>query len=175
MSETDASFDVDSRSVEETQRIGAAIASLLDPGDVVLLVGELGVGKTTLTKAIVEALGSTGVTSPTFTLCHRYDSSPPVAHVDCYRVDDGDALADLALGEMLDDGYVAIVEWGERLSDRLGGDALQCTLATGLGDDFDQRLVTLRTRGTRWSSRADELHDRVTTSLATTPNGRQAT
>ncbi len=168
-------FDVDSRSVEDTQRIGAAIASVLDPGDVVLLIGELGAGKTTLTKAIVEALGVTGVTSPTFTLCHRYDTSPPIAHVDCYRIDDGDALADLALEEMLDDGCVAIVEWGERLRERFGGEALECALVPGPGDSFDHRRVTLRAIGTRWSLRADELHDRITTSLGATPIGGTAT
>jgi tRNA threonylcarbamoyladenosine biosynthesis protein TsaE len=173
MNKTGITFDVASCSVEETRRVGAAIASLLDPGDVVLLVGEIGAGKTTLTKAIVEALGGTGVTSPTFTLCHRYDTSPPVAHIDCYRIDDGDALADLALEEMLDDGDVAIVEWGERLSTRFGGDALECTLAQR--DDVDQRRITLRATGTRWSSRANELRDRVTASLAGTPSGRRST
>lgn len=171
MSEPLVTFEVDSRSVDETRCIGAALAPLLTPGDVVLLVGELGAGKTTLTKAIVEALGATGVTSPTFTLCHRYDTSPPVAHVDCYRIDDDDDLADLALEELLDDGYVAIVEWGERLGARFGNDALECSLSQGGDDEVDQRHVTFLTTGASWSIRAESLHERVTKALARAASG----
>jgi tRNA threonylcarbamoyladenosine biosynthesis protein TsaE len=163
-------LEVDARSVEETKRIGAALAPLLAPGDVVLLVGELGAGKTTLTKAIVEALGATGVTSPTFTLCHRYDTAPPVAHVDCYRIVDGDNLADLALDEVLDDGYVAIVEWGERLGARFGNEALECTLSYGVDDQVGLRRVKFLARGTSWSTRVDSLIERVTKALAGAPS-----
>ena len=144
---------------------------LLVPGDVVLLVGELGAGKTTLTKAIVEALGASGVTSPTFTLCHRYDCDPPVAHVDCYRIDDEDDLADLALNEMLDDGCVVIVEWGERLRARLGQDALECSLTQEADDDIDQRQVTFRCEDANWLSRFDTLNDRVERAVSGVSSG----
>jgi tRNA threonylcarbamoyl adenosine modification protein YjeE len=174
VNDPDVTFEVDSRSEKDTQRIGAALASVLGPGDVVLLVGELGAGKTTLTKAIVAAMGATGVTSPTFVLCHRYDTAPPVAHVDCYRIDDDDALADLALEEMLDDGWVAIVEWGERIPERFGTDALVCTLVPGPGDEPDARRVSFRATGGRWRGRVDELRDRITPVVAT-PTARRAT
>jgi tRNA threonylcarbamoyladenosine biosynthesis protein TsaE len=161
VSESTSTFTVTTRTVGETKRVGAAVASMLVPGDIILLVGELGAGKTTLTKAIVEALGASGVTSPTFTLCHRYESAPPVAHVDCYRIDEGDDLADLALEEMLDDGCVVIVEWGERLRARFGQDALECTLTQEAGAETDQRQITFCSEDASWLSRFDALNEGV--------------
>jgi tRNA threonylcarbamoyl adenosine modification protein YjeE len=159
-------FEMETFSVEETARLGAVVATLVEPGDVVLLVGDLGSGKTTLTKAIVESLGGAHVTSPTFTLCHRYDTSPPVAHVDCYRIDDGDELADLALEELLDDGYAAIVEWGDRIGTRFRIDALRCTLTQEQGDDSDRRRLDFRADGTRWTQRLETLRTRATEAVA---------
>lgn len=173
MTERSASFEVESCSVEDTERVGAAIAALLVPGDVVLLIGELGAGKTTLTKAIVEALGASGVTSPTFTLCHRYDTSPPIAHVDCYRIDDGDALEDLALDELLDDGCAAIVEWGERLGAHFRNDVLECRLSQEFADGAEQRHVAFRAAGASWSRRLMALHEGVTKALAAAERGRR--
>jgi tRNA threonylcarbamoyl adenosine modification protein YjeE len=165
-------FTIETRSVEETARLGAAVATLVAPGDIVLLMGELGSGKTTLTKAIVEQLGGAHVTSPTFTLCHRYDTSPPVAHVDCYRIDDGDELADLALEELLDDGCVAIVEWGDRIGTRFRTDALRCTLSQEQADDIDHRHVDIRADGSSWTQRLETLKTRVTEAVANTSRRR---
>jgi tRNA threonylcarbamoyl adenosine modification protein YjeE len=166
---TELMFEVESRSVDETQRIGSEIAATLEPGDVVLLVGELGAGKTSLVKAIVESLGGSHVTSPTFTLCHRYATSPPLAHVDCYRIDEGDDLADLALDEVIDEGSVALVEWGDRFTGRLGDDVLWCTLSQGSTDPADTRRITFEARGASWSRRLPALHARVAQQLADVP------
>ncbi len=154
-------LEVVTRSPEQTRAVGAAIAGAVRPGDVVLLIGELGSGKTVLTKGLVAALGGEHTTSPTFTLCHFYATNPPVAHVDCYRVEPTDDLADLALDEALEDGYVAVVEWGERVRDSLGADALECVLATlptGPGSADDRaRAIALCARGPSWSARLEEL------------------
>ena len=155
---------VQSRSAAQTQAVGAAIAAVVAPGDVVLLSGELGAGKTVLTKGLVAALGGgEATTSPTFTLCHVYPTTPPVAHVDCYRVAPTDDLADLALDELLEDGAVVVVEWGERVRGLFGAEALECVLSApalasrGDGRDEDARLVVLRGAGAAWSARRVDL------------------
>ena len=118
-----------SASPHDTARLGAALARLLEPGDVVLLSGPLGAGKTTLVKALVAALGGTEeVTSPTFTLLRTYPTAPPVAHVDCWRLEQLHEVLDLGLEEHLDEGGVALVEWGEAAAPRFGEGALTVTL-----------------------------------------------
>jgi tRNA threonylcarbamoyladenosine biosynthesis protein TsaE len=157
------SVRVVARSAAQTQAVGAAIAAVVAPGDVVLLSGELGAGKTVLTKGLVAALGGgEATTSPTFTLCHVYPTTPPVAHVDCYRVAPTDDLADLALDELLEDGAVVIVEWGERVRGLFGAEVLECVLsAPGTGGRDgpaeDERLVVVRGAGAAWSARRGDL------------------
>lgn len=109
-----------------TERVGALVAGVLAPGDVVLLSGSLGAGKTTLTKGLVVALGGDAdeVTSPTFTLLRTYPTDPVVAHVDCWRLEQLAELLDLGLSELLDDGAIAVVEWGEAAAPVLGAGAL---------------------------------------------------
>ena len=160
------SVEVVTRSPGQTRAVGAAIAGLVDPGDVVLLVGELGSGKTVLTKGLVTALGGgEATTSPTFVLCHLYPTTPPVAHVDCYRLAPSDDLADLALDEALEDGSVVVVEWGEHARGLLGAEALECLLSPVPAEPSarpgplpeDSRLIVLAARGKRWSSRSGAL------------------
>lgn len=165
MNGSEASIEVESRSEAETRSIGAAVASLLVEGDTVLVSGELGAGKTAFTKGVVEALGGSGVTSPTFTLCHRYETVPPVAHVDCFRIEEGDDLADLALAEVLDDGYVAIVEWGERLAASFGFDALRCRLEP-IDEGCELRRVLFDASAPQWARRAPTLKERLAAVLA---------
>lgn len=140
-----------------TARFGALLAAVLQPGDILLLSGELGAGKTTLVKGIVAALGSDEVvTSPTFTLCRTYDTVPAVAHVDCWRLGQLHDLADLALEEMLDEGSVALVEWGELAAPLYGSEALAVTLSVPdrAGDGpSGERVVDLVAPGPRWDER----------------------
>lgn len=137
---------------ETTRALGAAIAGRLGPGDVVLLVGSLGTGKTTLVKGLVESLGGgAAVTSPTFTLAHRYDTDPPVTHVDLWRLEHLQEVVDLALEEELEDGGVVVIEWGEAADPLYGRDALVVRLEWGGRED--ERLVSLEGRGGRWGPR----------------------
>lgn len=110
-----------------TTRLGRKLAGLLRAGDLVVLEGSLGAGKTFLARAICRGLGlpsSLPVTSPTFTLVQEYETSPVVAHADLYRLLDGGDLCDLGLDALRDEGAVLIVEWGRPFVRELGGDAL---------------------------------------------------
>ena len=100
-------------SPEETEALAAQLAVILRPGDVVFVSGELGAGKTTFVRGAARALGVSGpVSSPTFTIGHRYDASTPVAHLDLYRIAglDPEEWGDL---EPYFDGTIAFVEWPE--------------------------------------------------------------
>ena len=102
-------------SAEETEAVGEELAPLLAPGDLLLLAGELGAGKTTFVRGLARGLGVTApVQSPTFQLVRVYPGRVQLAHVDLYRLESGTELADLGLDELLDEGVVA-VEWGDRL------------------------------------------------------------
>ncbi|MGN6275483.1 MAG: tRNA (adenosine(37)-N6)-threonylcarbamoyltransferase complex ATPase subunit type 1 TsaE [Solirubrobacterales bacterium] len=122
---------VETHSAAETEALGARIAERLQPGDVVVLSGDLGTGKTTLVRGACRALGFTGpVTSPTFTIGQRYEGGRlPVSHLDLYRLqtleDEDPALLDDYLGP---DG-VAFVEWPAAGSGRLGRPALEVRLS----------------------------------------------
>jgi tRNA threonylcarbamoyladenosine biosynthesis protein TsaE len=134
------------------------VARLLTGGDVVLLVGSLGTGKTTFVKGLVAALGGPDpVTSPTFTLARRYRTAPPVTHVDLWRLDHLQEVLDLALEEELDDGGVVVIEWGEAAESLGGADAL--VLHFGWGSTDGERTISTETRGESWASRAQRLRE----------------
>jgi len=104
-------------SEEETIALGEELAKRLPRRAVVLLIGKLGAGKTTLAKGIVKGLGAAQpeeVSSPSFTLIHEYGEGPKVYHVDLYRLEEARELATLGLEEILDREAVVLVEWGER-------------------------------------------------------------
>jgi len=138
-----------------TGAIGAAIGALLGPGDLVVLAGDLGAGKTTLAKGIAAALGVTDpVTSPTFAIVQEYEGRVPVAHADVYRLASIAELADLALDELLDD-HVVLVEWGDRVVAALPADRIEIRLESGVAPD-DRRL-TVTPVGSRWADRTPAL------------------
>ncbi len=139
-------------SLAGTDAAGRAIAGVLEPGDVVLLTGDLGAGKTALVKSIAAALGVTEpVVSPTFTIVREYEGRIPVVHVDVYRLDHPNAADDLALDELLDEGRIVLVEWGERISASLPADRLEISLDPGPHEDA--RDLTIEGRGGAWLPR----------------------
>jgi tRNA threonylcarbamoyladenosine biosynthesis protein TsaE len=119
---------------DATTRLGQAIAPRLAPGEAVLLYGPLGMGKSTLARGLIRALTTPDedVPSPTFTLVQFYESEPPVAHFDLYRLTRPEEAAEIGLDEALDEGC-AIIEWPERLGEDpgpwLGPDRLVVTLS----------------------------------------------
>ena len=117
-------MEVVTASPDETEALAARLAKRLSPGDVVTISGELGAGKTTFVRGAAHALGVTGpISSPTFTIGHRYEAPTPVAHLDLYRIAglDPEEWGDL---EPYFDGTVAFVEWPEH-----GGDWLPAARA----------------------------------------------
>ena len=115
------------RSPDETGAFARRVAMALRAGDVVLLIGDLGAGKTTFTKALAQGLGvDEPVTSPTFTLVRTYATATDLVlvHIDAYRLDGPDGLDDLALPELLEDGGCAVIEWGDLVAGALGPDHL---------------------------------------------------
>jgi tRNA threonylcarbamoyladenosine biosynthesis protein TsaE len=114
-----AKWEVVTQSADETIQRGREIGAKLKPPILLLLFGELGAGKTTLTKGIVNGLGAAEeeqVTSPTFTLVHKYDQAAVVYHVDLYRVADFHDLESLGLEDFLTERAIVIVEWPEKFS-----------------------------------------------------------
>lgn len=129
-------------SEEETIALGERLARSLPKKCAVLLIGNLGAGKTTLAKGIVKGLGAASpddVSSPTFTLIHEY--SDQVYHVDLYRLDDAAALASLGLDEILDRDAVVLIEWGERFAGLISGERIEIRL-TQTGEEKREIEVT---------------------------------
>jgi tRNA threonylcarbamoyladenosine biosynthesis protein TsaE len=126
----------------ETEEVGARIAARLAPGDVVLVSGELGAGKTTLIRGACRALGVTEpVTSPTFTIGHRYRGRLPVSHLDLHRLEGLEGEEPGLLDDYLTDDAVAFVEWPPTAKPGLERVALHVELAH---DGGDRRLVTVK-------------------------------
>ncbi len=137
-----------SHSETETFEAGRALASGLRPGDVVLLRGKLGMGKTVLARGIAAGLGvpPAEVHSPTFTLVNQYSGRLPVHHVDLYRIEGPRDLDELGLEGILEGDGVVVVEWAERLGPYRVEDALEVTILDGGGERREIRIEDRRAR-----------------------------
>ncbi|MDK2760751.1 MAG: tRNA (adenosine(37)-N6)-threonylcarbamoyltransferase complex ATPase subunit type 1 TsaE [Sphingopyxis sp.] len=143
----------------EADRIGAAIGAALVAGDVVLLAGDLGAGKTTLARAMLKARGLAGeAPSPTFAIVQPYappEVDLPIAHVDLYRIEDADELIELGLDDYLYDGAL-VIEWPERLgalvSPGASTGAWAAALSIGISGSGDARVLTAAVP-TAWEAR----------------------
>ena len=142
-------------SAADTRDFGAALGVMLERGDVVVLAGDLGTGKTTFAQGLAQGLDiHEPVTSPSFTIVQQYDGRVPVAHVDVYRLVRFQELHDLGLEELLDEG-VTLVEWGDVVTPVLPGNRVMVRLT--LGDDDNDRIIDIETFGPRWSGRLERL------------------
>jgi tRNA threonylcarbamoyladenosine biosynthesis protein TsaE len=129
-------------SAAETEALGERIAAELGPGDVVLVSGELGAGKTTLIRGACRALGvREPVTSPTFTIGHRYRGRVPVSHLDLYRLERLDREDPGLLDDYLDPGSVALVEWPEAAAGSLERVRVRVTLRHAGGDEREVEVL----------------------------------
>jgi tRNA threonylcarbamoyladenosine biosynthesis protein TsaE len=143
-------------SVEDTRSFGAALADLARPGDVLVLAGDLGTGKTAFAQGFAEGLGVTEqVTSPTFILARSYEGRLRLHHLDVYRLDHLQEAEDLGLAELVDDRGVTLIEWGDVIAPTLPSEHLEVRLAYGAGPD--DRTLRLAAAGRSWGLRADAL------------------
>lgn len=142
--------------LEETNRFGIKLGKLLGPGDVVCLNGELGAGKTTLTKSIGLGLGVDDyITSPTFALINEYDGKYPVYHFDVYRLENTEELYDLGFDEYFYGRGVSIIEWADRIGSFLPEERIVLDIENT--DDIDERKINITIFGDRYKEIVEEL------------------
>ncbi len=157
------SFSAMTSSAEQTRQLAAAVAALVTSSDVVVLAGEMGVGKTTFAKGFGKALGVVAeITSPTFVLQRSYSCvasgllgpdgrAATLVHADAYRLDTLGEAFDLDLASSLDDGAIVLVEWGDAIIPLLGRDHLG--IRVNYGPSETARLLELTTSGEAWQDR----------------------
>lgn len=153
-------------SADETRTLAAAVAAIARRGDIFVLAGDLGSGKTMWVKGFASGLGVTEpVTSPTFTLVRPYQGSTlSLLHADVYRLDRLSEVVDLGIVEQLDDRAVACIEWGDLAEPALPADFLEIRLE--YGETEETRSLTFRPVGPRWFARIDELRTLLSPWLA---------
>jgi len=134
---------VRTRGPDETRGLGFKIGKLLKKGDMVGLYGELGAGKTTITKGIAQAfgIGERDIVSASFTIIAEYPTDPPFVHIDLYRINTDEELDHIGLGEVIGGKNIAVIEWAEKAAQWLSDDMIQITLKT-LSED--EREITVK-------------------------------
>jgi len=154
------SIEIISRSSEQTRRVGMRLGALIQPGDVICLVGDLGAGKTTLVQGLAAGWGSLDpVSSPTFVLVNVYRKvdQARLFHLDAYRMSGPAEAIDLDLDEMLEQGPL-VVEWADRIEAALPDDRIWVSLQWV---DEDQRDLVFSARGARHKQLLDSFRERV--------------
>jgi tRNA threonylcarbamoyladenosine biosynthesis protein TsaE len=148
-------IELRSSSADQTRAIASAVAGMARPGDLIVLAGQMGAGKTAFAQGFARALGvHEPVTSPTFTIVHTYETgSTTLHHADLYRLEHTTEVADLALDELVDDDAIVIVEWGDVVD--LGAH-LQIELRAE-DDDDNARTVVVTSSDKRWALRWERL------------------
>lgn len=153
-------IEVRTKSVDDTRALGAELAAFARPGDLVLLEGGLGTGKTAFVQGLAKGLGvEEPVTSPAFVLMHVYAGRVPMNHLDVYRLDRLQELIDLGIAEMLDEDAVTVIEWGDVVSPALPSDFLAVRMEPG--DSDDERVVRIRAVGPSWPARLRAIGEAV--------------
>jgi tRNA threonylcarbamoyladenosine biosynthesis protein TsaE len=149
-------LELSAETPQDMRELAASIAALLSGGDVVILTGDLGAGKTTFVQGAAGALGvSERVVSPTFTLVRRYRGSRPVNHVDVYRLDRIQEVIDLGVEDLFEPDGVTFIEWGDVVEGLLPDAYLEVELWTRPEDEG--RLVVVSGRGRSWAERWERL------------------
>ena len=143
-------------SVEETRSLASLLSKVFQAGDVVVLSGDLGAGKTAFTQGLGLALGvEHPVTSPTFTLANKYEGELTLNHLDVYRLEHFQEVEELGLSELIDSNSLTVIEWGNVISSVLTEGYLEISLS--LGESLDERTIEFRLIGQQWVGRESEL------------------
>lgn len=136
------SITITSHNEQETKKIGEKIASQLKKGDIVCLEGDLGAGKTTLSKAIAFALGvKEHVTSPTFTIVHEYQGIMPLYHFDVYRIDDVDEMFEIGFEEYILGEGISLIEWADKIKELIPEGSIWIKILNG--SNIEERVIQI--------------------------------
>jgi tRNA threonylcarbamoyladenosine biosynthesis protein TsaE len=167
------SLAITSRSPEETRILGASLAPVLLPGDVISLNGDLGAGKTVFVQGLATALGTTGrVTSPAFTIVHEYDARWPILHMDVYRLNSYQEVIDLGFEELIDPSAILVIEWGEAVAPLLPRRYLEIVMRQPDGEGTDDlRELRFRPRGGEWPRKLESMRTTAETLLDAVSQG----
>ena len=159
MGKVDYMLRIELNGLEETKEFGIRLGELLKSGDLLCLNGDLGAGKTTLTKSIGLGLGVTDyITSPTFALINEYEGRVPVYHFDVYRLENVEDLYDLGFDEYFYGKGVSIVEWADKIERLLPREKI--VLDIEKGKDIDKRVISITAYGNRYIEVVKELENR---------------
>lgn len=140
-------YSIRTASAEETKQVASALASFLQPGDVVLLSGDLGAGKTQFVQGVAAGLGIVDdVTSPTFNILLSYEGALPLYHFDLYRLDEPEQLEDIDFFGTVEGDGASFVEWGDRFPREMPDDILEVAITVG---EDGKRLIAARATGAR--------------------------
>ncbi len=134
----------ESRSEAETFALGQRIGEMAASGDIFLLDGDLGVGKTVFAKGVADGLGiDEPVVSPTFTIVHEYEGRLPLYHFDVYRIADPDEMYEIGFDEYLYGEGVCLIEWPSQIDEILPEEAVRITIEKDLSKGMDYRRITI--------------------------------
>jgi len=151
-------FKVRTNDVTETRKLAACLAEFVVAKDLLLLVGDLGAGKTAFTQGFGKSLGVTDpITSPTFTLAKGYSGRLTLHHLDVYRIEDLEEVRDLALPELLEGDSVTVIEWGDQIIPAIPQNYLEVRFEYGSTDN--ERNVTISHVGASWNERIGGLQE----------------
>ena len=143
-------------SVEETRDLASFLSKVFQAGDVVVLSGDLGAGKTAFTQGLGLALGvEHPITSPTFTLANKYEGELTLNHLDVYRLEHFQEVEELGLSELIDSNSLTVIEWGDVISSVLTEGYLEISLSHG--ENLEERNIEFRLIGQQWGGRESEL------------------
>ncbi|MEA2433490.1 MAG: tRNA threonylcarbamoyladenosine biosynthesis protein TsaE [Actinomycetota bacterium] len=160
---------VTTKSAEETRIVGASLAPVLLPGDIISLSGDLGAGKTVFVQGLAAALGvQERVTSPTFTIVHEYSGRYPILHLDVYRLNNFQEVLDLGFEEFLDPHSIVAIEWGEAINPMLPRRHLDIDMrrvASIDEADDDVRKLLFRPHGPDWIRKVQAMRSTAETLL----------
>lgn len=144
------------KSLEETEKIGGKLGRLVEAGDIITLDGDLGAGKTAITKSIALGLGiEEHITSPTFTIVNEYDGKYPLYHFDVYRIGDPEEIYDIGYEEYINSSGVCIIEWSRLIAEVLPRQRLEVIILRCDGDN--EREIELIPHGERYEKMVEEL------------------
>lgn len=155
---TAASSQIQLKALADTERLGQGLGRITRRGDIIILSGSLGAGKTTITQSIGAGLGvpqNCYITSPTFSLMHEYQGRLPLYHMDLYRLSSEEEIEDLGFLEYIYGDGLTVIEWPDRLGALMPEEYLAIRLE--LQEDATARAATITANGNQWLARLEEI------------------